>query len=68
MGPTTISSEFRGWHAKEGVFLAAGPSVPHSPRSIDVSYYDVLPTILRLKGFETPEVLKGRPVLSDDDK
>jgi predicted AlkP superfamily phosphohydrolase/phosphomutase len=66
MGPTTFSSDFRGWHAKDGMFLAAGPSVPHDPASIQVSYYDVLPTILRLMGFEKPEALRGRSVLPAD--
>ncbi|MGH9146857.1 MAG: alkaline phosphatase family protein, partial [Vicinamibacterales bacterium] len=63
MGPSTISSDFRGWHAKDGVFLLAGPAVPHDGSSRQVSYYDVLPTILRLKGFEKPEALRGKSVL-----
>ena len=63
MGPSTVSSDFRGWHAKEGIFLLAGPSVPHDKASRQVSYYDVLPTILRLKGFEKPEALSGTSVL-----
>jgi hypothetical protein len=63
MGPTAISSEFRGWHAKEGMFLLAGPSVPHDPGSIEASYFDVVPTILRLKGFEKPAALRGKSLL-----
>ena len=64
MGPTTISSDFRGWHAKEGIFLLAGPSVPRDNSSRQVSYYDVLPTILQLKQFEKPEALRGKSVLA----
>lgn len=67
MGPTTVLSESRGWHAKEGMFLLAGPSVPHDPASIAPSYFDVLPTLLRLKGFEKPAALQGRSVLPAHD-
>jgi hypothetical protein len=62
-GPTTIPSSWRGWHAPEGVFIAAGPSVPHSSKSVSVSYYDVLPTIARLKGFREPDVIHGRALV-----
>jgi hypothetical protein len=50
-GPTTLATSWRGWHTKDGIFLAAGPSVPHRSQRIDVSYYDVVPTIAALKGF-----------------
>ncbi|HXE81063.1 MAG TPA: alkaline phosphatase family protein [Vicinamibacterales bacterium] len=63
-GASTTSSKWRGWHTKEGIFIAAGPSVPHRAGRIDVSYYDVLPTLVALKGFSTPEALPGRSVVS----
>src|SRR5206468_8296375 len=46
-------SIWRGWHSRHGgVFLAAGPDVPHRPGEIHVSYFDVLPTLTDLAGFE----------------
>jgi hypothetical protein len=64
-GPTTIPSSWRGWHAQEGVFIAAGPSIPHSAKSVSVSYFDVVPTIARLKGFREPDVVHGRALVPD---
>jgi hypothetical protein len=37
--------------------------VPHRSERIAVSYYDILPTIVGLKGFRPPASLKGRSVL-----
>lgn len=62
-GPTTVYSGWPGFHAKEGLFLLAGPDVPHRSEHISVSYYDIVPTILHLKGFETPKALHGVSVL-----
>ena len=62
-GPTTTSSKWRGWHTKEGIFVAAGPSVPYRAERIDVSYYDVVPTLAGLKGFEAPGMLAGRTLV-----
>jgi len=62
-GAATFESGWRGWHTKEGVFLLAGPSVPHMIDGVQVSYYDVLPTILDLKGFERPKAVTGTSVL-----
>jgi hypothetical protein len=42
---------WRGWHTRDGIYLAAGPSVPRRPERTAVSYYDVLPAIARMKGF-----------------
>ena len=64
-GPTTISSDWRGWHTKDGVFIAAGPSVPSRVERSTVSYYDVVPTIAWLKGFEKPAPLTGRVVIPE---
>jgi arylsulfatase A-like enzyme len=41
---------WRGWHHKEGVFLAAGPSVSRNSDRISVSYYDIVPTLLSFEG------------------
>jgi predicted AlkP superfamily phosphohydrolase/phosphomutase len=59
-GPTTIISRVRGWHAPEGIFVMAGPDVSPRAAPMDVSYYDVVPTLLRLQGFKTPSILTGR--------
>jgi hypothetical protein len=62
-GPTTLATSWRGWHTKDGIFLAAGPSVPHRSQRIDVSYYDVVPTIAALKGFRRSKHLPGHSVI-----
>jgi hypothetical protein len=62
-GPSTTSSKWRGWHAPEGVFIASGPSVHPRPDRIDVSYYDVVPTLAALKGFGQPAAARGRSAL-----
>ena len=61
-GPSTIASNWRGWHAQEGIFIASGPSVTHIDESVSVSYYDLVPTIARLKGFREPEVIRGKAI------
>jgi hypothetical protein len=61
-GPATFVTSWRGWHTREGILLAAGPSVPRREERIDVSYYDVLPTIAWLKGFRSQSPA-GRSVL-----
>ena len=63
MGRTTLATSWRGWHTKDGIFLAAGPSVPHRPQRIDVSYYDVVPTIAALKGLRHSKSLSGHSVI-----
>jgi predicted AlkP superfamily phosphohydrolase/phosphomutase len=63
-GPTTVASKWRGWHMKEGVFVAAGPSVARRSDRVDVSYYDVVPTLLELKGFRQQEQSAGRTLLA----
>ena len=54
---------FKGWHSSPGIFLAAGPDIPKAKGRIDVSYYDIVPTILRLQGLEVPSNLKGRAIV-----
>lgn len=51
---------WKGWHGPRGIFIAAGPDIAHSPASSDVTYFDVVPTILELQGFHVPTDLKGR--------
>ena len=64
-GPTYFNSPWRGWHSDEGIFIASGPSIDEISRSVRVSYYDVVPTIVRLKGFRPPNGLSGRSVLAE---
>ena len=63
-GASQFSSGWRGWHTKDGVFLAAGPSVPQRTSPVKVSYYDVVPTLVSLKGFSVPVGLMGRPLFN----
>ncbi|MGH7823187.1 MAG: alkaline phosphatase family protein, partial [Candidatus Binatia bacterium] len=52
---------FRGWHAaRDAIFLAAGPDVPRQSARIDVSYFDIAPSVIELAGFAPPEALTGR--------
>jgi hypothetical protein len=54
---------FNGWHASPGIFLAAGPDIAHHTRKLNVSYYDIVPTILALENLAKPSDLRGRSVL-----
>jgi hypothetical protein len=58
-GRSTIDAGWLGWHANPGIFLAAGPSVPKTTTRIKVSYYDIVPTLASLKGFDRPSGLRG---------
>lgn len=49
--------------AVRGVFLAAGPGIPHG-QGDNVHIVDVLPTLCRLWGLPLPAHLDGRPVLA----
>ncbi len=62
-GPAPFHTIWRGWHASPGVFLAAGPDIPHAAQLLQVSYYDITPTVLDLVGFDKPGDLRGRSVL-----
>jgi predicted AlkP superfamily phosphohydrolase/phosphomutase len=61
-GASPIPDLWRGWHTKDGIFLAAGPSVPKVKERIAVSYYDIVPTLVSLKGFDKPTPLRGKPL------
>jgi hypothetical protein len=55
---------WKGWHsARGGIFLAAGPDVPHREDILPVSYFDVVPTLAELAGFEPPAGLLGASLL-----
>jgi hypothetical protein len=58
-GRSTIPGIWLGWHATPGIFLASGPSVPRTKNRINVSYYDIVPTLASLKGFDKPSGLGG---------
>ncbi len=48
-----------GWHGPVGIFIAAGPDFPHRDAALDVSYYDVAPTIADVLGFAAPPGMHG---------
>jgi hypothetical protein len=54
---------WKGWHASPGIFIAAGPDVPHGAEKLDVSYYDIFPTILALQGLRPAEPMRGRALV-----
>jgi len=45
---------WRGWHARFGVFIGAGPAFSPQEGAIAVSYYDVVPTVADVMGFSAP--------------
>jgi hypothetical protein len=51
---------FKAWHGSPGIFMAAGPDIPRDPRKAEVTYFDIVPTILDLVGLEKPAELRGR--------
>lgn len=55
---------WRGWHSPQGIFIAAGPGVPRRLKELDVSYYDVVPTMMALLGFAKPEGILGSALLN----
>jgi predicted AlkP superfamily phosphohydrolase/phosphomutase len=56
---------WKGVHARDGLFLAAGPDVLTRPEWIDVSYYDVAPTMVTLRGARPPADLTGRVLVGE---
>jgi predicted AlkP superfamily phosphohydrolase/phosphomutase len=53
-----------GAHSPRGVFIAAGPDIPSSSKGVNVSYYDVAPTVLALQELEKPHDMVGNSVIS----
>src|SRR4029453_11925478 len=45
-GPSSDYPPWTGWHASPGIFLAGGPAIAHRPGALQVSYLDIVPTIL----------------------
>jgi hypothetical protein len=58
----TTRPPWKGWHSSPGVFVAAGPGISPRSNTLRVSYYDIVPTILDLLGFEKPPDLRGHSV------
>jgi hypothetical protein len=61
---------FSGAHApRDGIFIAAGPSIPHQKDEIHLSYYDVAPSVLELMGLaplpDMPGASFHRPVTDE---
>lgn len=48
------------WHRMHGMFLAAGGPVRRGVRLPDVTLYDIVPTILALRGVPPAENMRGR--------
>ncbi len=57
----SMSSDSKGNHSSNGIFLAQGPGIKKSD-GLDLSLEDVAPTSLALLGIEPPESMDGRHV------
>jgi predicted AlkP superfamily phosphohydrolase/phosphomutase len=57
---------WRGWHSPRGIFLAAGPGIAHDATVRDVSYYDIVPTMLDLLDLKPAGDLRGQSVIGID--
>jgi hypothetical protein len=58
----TASTEnplWRGWHGPDGTFIAGGPAFPRREAPIRISYFDVVPTILDVLGYEPRADVRG---------
>jgi predicted AlkP superfamily phosphohydrolase/phosphomutase len=53
-----------GTHSARGVFIAAGPDISRDDAGVQVSYYDVAPTLLDLQNLEKPADMVGTSVLA----
>jgi len=51
------------WHDKHAMFLAAGPDVPFNGQPQNLTYFDVVPTLLDLQGLEKQPGLSGHSIL-----
>jgi hypothetical protein len=60
MGSFENKPPFKGWHTSPGIFIGSGPGFARSAERIDVSYYDIVPTILQLQGLVKPAELRGK--------
>ncbi len=57
---------WRGWHSPRGVFLAAGPGIAHDATVRDVSYFDIVPTMLDLLDLKPALDLEGHSAVDAD--
>jgi hypothetical protein len=64
-GATTLEGRWRGWHTKDGIFVASGPDVRRRSQPVRVSYYDVVPTLASLAGFSVSGV-SGRASIEQE--
>jgi predicted AlkP superfamily phosphohydrolase/phosphomutase len=63
-GPTSSFALWRGWHTADGIFLAAGPGVPHRPDDpLVVQFTDLAPTMLALLKVHAAPDLAGHMVV-----
>jgi hypothetical protein len=52
-----------GWHGREGIFIAAGPDVAADTRRVRASYFDIVPMVLDLLGFQrSPDLTGANPL------
>jgi predicted AlkP superfamily phosphohydrolase/phosphomutase len=64
-GTSESVAPWKGWHASPGMFIASGPGVRQDPERLDVSYYDIAPTVLDMKGLIPPPEMRGRSVVRE---
>ena len=58
---------YSGAHSpRDGIFVAAGPSIPHQKKAIPISYYDVAPSVLELMGLAPLADMPGASVFRTD--
>ena len=58
MGSFENRPPFKGWHVSPGIFVGSGPGFAQSKGKVDVSYYDIVSTILDLQGLAKPANLR----------
>jgi len=57
---------YSGAHSpRDGIFVAAGPGIPHRRDPVHLSYYDVAPGVLELMGFAPLADMPGASFLRD---
>ncbi len=52
-------------HARFGAFVLAGPGVPPAGEIEGAHLLDVAPTLLALAGYDVPDAMQGRSILTD---
>ena len=59
-GKLETANGLTGCHKRQGVFMAAGPSISRSAQVDSASILDLAPTLLHLLGHAVPEEMDGR--------